>query len=83
MLLSRLGWLLLHCVAASVWVRTAVRPQKCGWPRILFAAPVLVGNCLAPLLFSGGEEVCSRTAAAFCLVWLSNAKVCKAARLCL
>ena len=75
MLLTRAGWLLLHCVLASAWVHLVVRRAKCGWPRLLLAAPVLAGNTLAPLLFSRGDEVCTRVATAFSLAWLSNAKV--------
>jgi len=78
MLLSRAGWLLAYCVLASAWVRLLVRKANRGWPRLLLAAPVLAGNILAPLLFSRGEEVCTRVATAFSLAWLSNAKVRRA-----
>lgn len=72
---SRLAFIGLYCVFISAWTRGVVGGRRPGWPRLLAALPVLVGNCLVPLLLSAEAEVCTRVGVAFCFVWLCNAKV--------
>ena len=71
----RLSITALFCVCISVWTRYVVSRRQVGLPRFLAALPVVLGNCLIPLIFSAEAEVCSRTGMTFCFVWLCNAKV--------
>lgn len=72
---QRLMLLIAADAAVAVYILWVVMPQAAGRKRLIASAPIVLVNCLLPLLFTTRGEVPSLVAAAFNNCWLVNFKV--------
>lgn len=73
--LHRLLLLLIVDAVMAVYMLRLVMPKAAGRSRLVLVAPLVVINCLLPLLFTPDGEVISVVATAFNNCWLANFKM--------
>eukprot|EP00884_Botryococcus_braunii_P022815 jgi/Botrbrau1/9217/Bobra.0028s0013.1 len=73
--LSRLEIIVLYSIVATIWAYFYIRPRPAGFLRFAAAVPIVVGNCIAPLLVRRHEEVLAGAAASMTIFWLTSFKV--------
>jgi hypothetical protein len=72
---ARLSAVLLYDLFSVVWVYVVVKSRRPGLQRSILVLPVLLSNCLAPLLFNEQTELLTKVPIAFLAFWLTNFKV--------
>lgn len=60
---------------SALWARYAVSAAKPGLGRLVLAAPIVISNCFAPLIFDPVHEFTTHTSYLLLLVWVANFKI--------
>lgn len=74
-ILFKLVQIYVFTFTSALWARYVISPAKSGFLRIILGAPIVIANCLAPLIFDPIHEFTAFTCYLLLLVWLANFKV--------